>query len=143
MTARSIVVVAICAGALELSGCASMGGTGGTSDSPQTKDGRVTTWRDGNNQCHTTTTTLIIAKRTRRDRIRWRVSDDYNCIDHNQRFRIEFKQGENPFVAGCNLESHSKVQCEVRRDATASKIKYSVRLLANDQVEDPEIQIEM
>lgn len=111
--------------------------------SPQTKDAVIVAFRDGSNVCQTSTTPRTNPSRGRRDFVRWTVVDRENCVDGSHEFRIEFKAGENPFESTCDLQDDKKVQCQLRDGLSVGTIKYSVRLVANDQVEDPELEIAM
>jgi hypothetical protein len=138
MTTRRVTLAAalgVCA--IGLSGCASGRGLDGARS--QTRDGTIATYLGPDNKCHTITTPRVPLSRGRRDVMRWKVKDDAKCrVD----VEIRFDKGDaSPFDTTCRLRHRGEIKCRVRADAEVKTTRYSVWI--GDQVEDPELEIEM
>jgi hypothetical protein len=125
---------------LALAICAAMGGRS-IALVPETKTATVVTSRDANGNCKTTTTPRTSAKKSGPDIIRWVPRDDGKCLGNGREFEIVFKPRENPFDSKCDLRDERRVQCQLRGNVGLGTLKYSVKLVGTNWVEDPELEI--
>lgn len=139
---RVLLAVTTSLALLAVAACASMG-AGTLNTTPLTREGRIVTYKDSAGTCKTLTTPYIKATKANKDKVRWRIIDDYDCTEpEGVTVTIKFDKGDaNPFTADCDLDDDNKIQCELRPDAVGGRLDYSVWI--GSEQEDPEIEIEM
>ena len=92
------------------------------------------------NVCSTVTTPYArVGKSESANKVKWKIDDDFDCLDGSKEIKIEFA-ADSPLRA-CNLASTGReIECDVRDVPSGTIGKYKV-YFNNQQTEDPELEI--